>query len=71
MGDCWIGISLASESGLIISARVGKHTDKFLEELLLNTEGKTDCKCWDTDDWGGYERVLGGVGDCVMLKALR
>jgi len=58
-GDCSIGISLASESGLIIAARVGKHTDKFLEELRLNTEGKTDCKYWNTDDWGGYERVLG------------
>lgn len=45
-GDCWIGTSLASESGLIIAARVGKHTDKFLEELQLNTEGKTDCKFW-------------------------
>jgi len=27
MGDCWIGISLASDSGLIIAARVGKHTE--------------------------------------------
>ncbi len=59
MGDCWIGVSLDASSGLIIAARVGKHTDRFLEELILNTEGKTDCKCWNTDDWGGYERVLG------------
>lgn len=59
MGDCWVGISLASESGLIIAARVGKHTDKFLEELAINTEGKTDCKYWSTDSWGGYERILG------------
>ena len=58
VGDCWLGISLASESGLILSLRVGKHTDAFLAELIPNTEGKTDCKCWCTDDWGGYERVF-------------
>ena len=57
-GDCWIGLSLAQESGLIIGMRVGKHTDEFLSELLFNTEGKTDCKTWYTDDWGGYERIL-------------
>ena len=50
VGDCWIGVSLAKESGLIISARVGKHTDEFLAELVANTEGKTDCKRWYTDD---------------------
>jgi insertion element IS1 protein InsB len=48
----------ASSSGLILSARVGKHTDQFIEELIVNTEGKTGCKKWHTDDWGGYERVL-------------
>ena len=58
VGDCWIGVSLAKESGLIVSARVGKHTDEFLAELVANTEGKTDSKLWYTDDWGGYERVL-------------
>lgn len=57
-GDCWIGISLARESGLILSARVGKHTDAFLSELVSSTEGKTDAKIWYTDGWGGYERVL-------------
>ncbi len=57
-GDCWIGISLASDSGLIIAARVGKHTDEFLSELVFSTEGKTDCQYWNTDAWGGYERVL-------------
>ena len=41
-----------------MSLRVGKHTDTFLSELVANTEGKTDCKTWYTDDWGGYERVL-------------
>lgn len=24
----------------------------------VSTEGKTDCKQWNSDDWGGYERVL-------------
>lgn len=57
-GDCWIGLSLAEESGLIMGMRVGKHTDSFLSELLFNTEGKTDYKVWYTDDWGGYERIL-------------
>jgi len=57
-GDCWIGLSLAQESGLILAARVGKHTDAFIEELINNTEGKTDCPNWSTDGWGGYERVL-------------
>jgi insertion element IS1 protein InsB len=57
-GDCWIGIAQASSSGLILAARVGKHTDQFIEELIVNTEGKTNCKQWHTDNWGGYERVL-------------
>lgn len=57
-GDCWIGLSLARSSGLILAACVGKHTDAFIEKLVNNTEGKTDCKRFNTDDWGGYERVL-------------
>lgn len=57
-GDCWIAISLAQASGLILAARVGKHTDNLLTALLHSTEGKTDCLKWSTDDWGGYERVL-------------
>ena len=57
-GDCWIGVSLARESGLMLSARVGKHTDAFLSELVMNTEGKTTATLWYTDGWGGYERVL-------------
>ena len=24
----------------------------------MSSEGKTDCKQWNSDDWGGYERVL-------------
>ena len=58
VGDCWIGLSLAKDSGLILAARVGKHTDAFLEELVASTEGKTDCQQWHTDGWFGYERVL-------------
>ncbi len=57
-GDCWIWLSLASDSGLILAARVGKRTDALLEELLVSTEGKTDCDIWNTDGWRGYERVL-------------
>jgi len=58
VGDCWIGVSLAKDSGLILAVRVGKHTDAFIEELVNSTEGKTDCLNWKTDGWGGYERVL-------------
>jgi IS1 family transposase len=58
VGDCWIGISLADSSGLILAARVGKHTDDLIKELVASTEGKTACKRWNSDDWGGYERVL-------------
>jgi insertion element IS1 protein InsB len=43
---------------LILAACVGKHTDAFITQLVMNTEGKTDCKQFNTDDWGGYERVL-------------
>ena len=43
---------------MILSGRLGKHTDAFLAELVANTQGKTDCQFWNTDDWGGYERVL-------------
>jgi len=58
VGDCWIALSLANSSGLILAARVGKHTDELIEELIVSTEGKTDCKRWNSDDWGGYERLL-------------
>ena len=57
-GDCWIGFSLANSSGLILSARVGKQTDKLIEALVASTEGKTACKRFNSDDWGGYKRVL-------------
>ncbi len=57
-GDCWIGLSLAKDSCIILAARVGKHTDSFIEELVNSTEGKTACLNWQTDGWSGYERVL-------------
>ena len=44
--DCWIGVSLADSSGLILAARVGKHTDELIEELVVSSEGKTVCRCW-------------------------
>ena len=45
-GNCWIGVSLADSSGLILAARVGKHTDDFIAELVVSSEGKTACKQW-------------------------
>ena len=51
-------MSLANTSGLILAARVGKHTDALIEQLVFSTEGKTDCKQFNSNDWGGYERVL-------------
>lgn len=47
VGDCWIGVSLADSSGLNLAVRV-----------VITTEAKTDCKQWNIDNWGGYERVL-------------
>ena len=58
VGDCWIGMTQAQGSGIILATRVGKHTDEFISQLVVNTEGKTNCQQWDTDGWGGYERVL-------------
>ena len=57
------------DSRLILSARVGKHTDKFLAELIVSTEGKTDCERWSTDDWGRYERVLSNEIEHLIGKA--
>jgi insertion element IS1 protein InsB len=39
-----MAISLADSSGLILAARVGKHTDALIEELVVSSEGKTACK---------------------------
>lgn len=69
-GDCWIALSLAQLSGLILTGRVGKHTDELAQELVTSTEGKSDCKQWHTDGWGGYERVLNNEVDHYISKAL-
>ena len=58
VGDCWIALSLAQLSRLILCGRVGKHTDNLAIELVVSTEGKTSCKEWGTDGWSGYERAL-------------
>ncbi|MCL6436860.1 MAG: IS1 family transposase [Leptolyngbyaceae cyanobacterium HOT.MB2.61] len=26
--------------------------------MIASTDGKTDCKRWNSDDWGGYQRAL-------------
>ena len=37
---------------------MGKHTDDLIAELVTSSEGKTACKRFNSDGWGGYERVL-------------
>lgn len=69
-GDCWIALSLAQSSGLILIGRVGKHTDELAQELVTSTEGKTGCKEWDTDGWEAYGRVLPSEVDHYISKAL-
>jgi IS1 family transposase len=69
-GDCWIALSLAQLSGLILAGRVGKHTDELAQELVTSTEGKTDCFEWDTDGWEAYGRVLPSEVDHYISKAL-
>lgn len=69
-GDCWIALSLAQLSGLILSGRVGKHIDELVQELVSSTEGKTDCFEWHTDGWDGYERVLSDEVDHYISKVL-
>lgn len=62
-----IGLSLADSSGLILAARDGEHTDELIEQLVMSTEGKTDCKQFNSDDWGGYESAtLTGFGRIVV-----
>ena len=69
-GDCWIGLSLAQLNGLILSGRVGKHTDSLAQELVASTEGKTECKEWHTDGCQGYERVLPNEVDHYISKVI-
>jgi insertion element IS1 protein InsB len=68
-GDCWIALSLERESGLILSGRVGKHTDSLAQELIWNTEGKTDVSFWFTDGWKAYERKLTEENELWVGKA--
>nr|WP_236619077.1 IS1 family transposase [Acaryochloris sp. CCMEE 5410] len=58
VGDCWIALSLSKDSGLVLSGRIGKHTDELAQELIENTEGKIVCHNWQTDGWEGYSRQL-------------
>lgn len=53
-----MAITLANTSGLIPTCRVGKRINSLLDELMTSTEGKTDYKFRNSDDWGGYERIL-------------
>lgn len=69
-GDCWIAISLAQLSGLILSGRIGKHADELAAELVTSTEGKTECREWHTDGWSGYERALPSEVDHYVSKVL-
>ena len=69
-GDCWIALSLAQLTGLILTGRVAKHTDELAPQLVSSTEGKTDCTEWHTDGWDGYERVLSDEIDHYISKAL-
>ena len=69
-GDCWIGLSLAQLSGLILTGRIGKHTDELAIELVVSTEGKTNCQEWHTDGWDGYERTLPDEIDHYVSKVL-
>lgn len=55
---------------MILSGRVGKHTDSLAQELVVSTEGKTDCQEWDTDGWKGYQRVLPETVDHYISKVL-
>lgn len=50
---------------MILTARVGKHTDGLIAEIVVSTEGKTRCQHWNTDGWGGYERVLPGKAEGI------
>ncbi len=49
---------MAYSNGLIASARVGKHTDALLKELLVCNKGKTDWSVWKSDQWGRDNRIL-------------
>jgi len=35
--ESWIGVSIAADSGLILTARVGRHTDELIGEIVEST----------------------------------
>ena len=47
---------------------LGKHTDAFLDELVMSTDRKTEARLWYIDDWGGYERILPHEGTYLIGK---
>lgn len=53
-----------------MSSRVGKHTDELAVELIVSTEGKTNCTEWHTDGWRGYGRMLPNEVEHYVSKAL-
>ena len=55
---------------MILTGRVGKHTDELAIELVVSTEGKTNCKEWHTDGLDGYERTLPDEIDHYVSKVL-
>ncbi|BDM77177.1 hypothetical protein AM10699_00510 [Acaryochloris marina MBIC10699] len=48
VGDCWRALSLAKDSDLVLSSRIGKHTDEPAQALFENAEGKTAYHHWQT-----------------------
>lgn len=55
---------------MILTGRVGKHTDELAAELVLSTQAKTNCQEWHTDAWSGYEQVLDDEREHDISKAL-
>ncbi len=55
---------------MILTGRVGKHTDELAAELVHSTQAQTNCKEWHTDAWGGNERVFDDEVKHYISKAL-
>ena len=60
-------MSIADDNGLILAARVGKHTDELIEEIV---EGKTGCQHWNTDGRGGYRTLYWQGSHLLYFDAL-
>jgi hypothetical protein len=67
-GEYWIGLSLTNDTGLILAERVSLPTDCFLAQLVVTTEGKTDCEHWNTDGCSGYKRMIPEEFDHQVVK---